>query len=68
MNWVRTRDFERPFNLTARESEALSLKDLKPEEAAQRMRIKVASYRHLLLIAKEKTQINFDPSQITNAP
>jgi predicted DNA-binding protein (UPF0251 family) len=58
MNWVKERDLERPFNLTARESEALSLKDLEPEEAAGRMRIKVASYIHMLRRATDKIRIN----------
>jgi predicted DNA-binding protein (UPF0251 family) len=55
----RKRDLEGPFNLTAKESEALSLELLGPEEAAQRMRIKVKSYRHLLLTAREKMRTNF---------
>jgi predicted DNA-binding protein (UPF0251 family) len=56
---VKERDLERPFNLTAKESEALSLKHLEPEEAARRMRIKVGSYKHMLLRAREKMQANF---------
>jgi predicted DNA-binding protein (UPF0251 family) len=54
----RKRDLDRPFNLTATEAEALSLKHLEAEEAAQRMRIKVASYKHMLLRAREKMQTN----------
>jgi predicted DNA-binding protein (UPF0251 family) len=50
------RNWERPFSLTAKESEALSLKHLEPDEAARRMRIKIGSYKHVLLRAREKVQ------------
>jgi predicted DNA-binding protein (UPF0251 family) len=64
MHGVKERDLERPFNLTAKESEALSLKHLEPEEAARRMRIKVGSYKQMLLRVREKMQANFHQSQI----
>ena len=64
MPGARKRDLERPFHLTATELEALSLKHLEAEEAARRMRIKVGSYKHMLLRAREKMQINFTKSQL----
>jgi predicted DNA-binding protein (UPF0251 family) len=50
---------DRPFKLTAKEAEALSLEYLEAEEAARCMRIKVGSYKHMLLRAREKMQTNF---------